>query len=223
MARTPRLGGVKSRLAASAGDGAALALQIAFLRDTAALMTRVAAVAGARLAVAWSEARPRAPELTRTFGAFLHLRQPAGDLGARLLAAQQAAHAGHGGPIVAIGGDSPTLPATHLMQALAALASHEVVMAPAADGGYVLLGVRAPRLELLAGMPWGSAAVAARTRAAARLSGLSFAELETWYDVDDGRGLRRLGFDLECGRARGARWTARALMSMTAVTGEPHA
>ena len=211
MARSPLLGRVKSRLAASTGDARALTLQIAFLRDTADLMTRAGAATGARLAVAWTAAADLGPELAAAFGSFTRFVQPAGCLGTRLLAMQRAAYEAHGGPIVALGGDSPTLPVGHLVRAIAALADHEIVLAPATDGGYVLLGVRQPRPELLRDMPWGTAEVAARTRAAARAAGWSWTELEAWYDVDDEEGLRRLTIEVGAGRAPEARWTTRAL------------
>lgn len=222
LARTPRLGTVKSRLAATLGAEAALSLHIAFLRDTAERMTRVARAAGAHLAAAWTEPEGLPAELHSGFAAFSHHVQPQGALGARLLAAQRLAHEAHPGPIVALGGDSPTLPDALLIGACAALASADVVIAPALDGGYVLLGVRQPYPELTHDIPWGSSEVAARTRAAAARAGLSCVELEAWYDVDDDDGFRRLARDVASGRAPDSRWTARALASLAAVTGATH-
>ena len=95
--------------------------------------------------------------------------------------------------MVFVGADAPTLPASRVLEALAALrrGAHAVV-APAEDGGYVLIGLRGVRPPLFHGIPWGTPDVLARTRAQAARAGLSLAEIEPWYDVDDEAGLRRL-------------------------------
>ena len=84
-----------------------------------------------------------------------------------------------------IGSDSPTLPVTILRAAFGTLRlDADVVLGPAEDGGYYLVGASRPVAELFRGIPWGTpgvleATVAAASRAAARL-----VLLPTWYDVD---------------------------------------
>ena len=106
--------------------------------------------------------------------------QPEGDLGGRMLAAFEAT----GGPLVLIGSDCPALGPEDLRAAAAALVRADVVIAPAEDGGYGLIGARQPHAQLFADMPWSTAAVADRTCAQAAAAGLVLHELRTIWDVD---------------------------------------
>jgi uncharacterized protein len=108
--------------------------------------------------------------------------QPAGDLGARMLAAFQAAPARRA--LVLTGTDCPVLTSTDLQQAVALLSDADVVMAPAEDGGYGLIAARRPIPALFEDMPWGTDRVAELTRERARHCGLRLAELRTIWDVD---------------------------------------
>jgi len=121
--------------------------------------------------------RDRFPQLPR-------LAQGEGDLGQRLARAfsvlQRSAI-----PAVMIGSDSPDLPLSLVESAFAALAEVDAVVAPATDGGYVLIGGRRPMPQLFAGIPWSSAEVLACTRRRAVESGLAWRELTEWVDVDD--------------------------------------
>ena len=124
-----------------------------------------------------------APDCSHPFFAGLELTprlQPDGDLGARMLAAFEAA----GGPLVLIGSDCPALGPEDLRDAAAALACADVVIAPAEDGGYGLIAARRPQAQLFADMPWSTATVAERTRARAATAGLVLHELRTMWDVD---------------------------------------
>ena len=73
-------------------------------------------------------------------------------------------------PAILVGADIPGLTADHIRQAAARLADHPVVIGPAHDGGYYLIGVSAPARWLFAPMAWGTATVLATTlgRCAAR-------------------------------------------------------
>ena len=72
----------------------------------------------------------------------------------------------------------------YLTAAFDALEEHDAVLGPAADGGYVLIGLRRPAPELFAGIPWGTDAVLAGTRAALDRLGWTWAELPTLHDLD---------------------------------------
>jgi rSAM/selenodomain-associated transferase 1 len=115
-------------------------------------------------------------------------RQPDGDLGARMLAALTALP---GGGLV-IGTDCPALTADHLRRAAAALADHDVVLIPAEDGGYVLIGMRAPQPGLFDNMVWSTDTVLAETRARIARLGLTCFTLEPLWDVDRPEDLSRL-------------------------------
>ncbi len=109
--------------------------------------------------------------------------QPAGDLGDRMLAALRHAQACNRCGIV-IGTDCPAQTSADLERAGALLADYDVVLQPALDGGYVLIGMAQARHEIFAQMPWGTDAVLATTRARIRALGLRHAELRALPDLD---------------------------------------
>ena len=179
FARAPAPGQVKTRLAATVGDGAARAFYEAFVDDTLAAAAEAARRSGAGLvlAVAGDLAHPRVAAWARTSGAAL-VAQPPGDLGARL-----GAFFADGRHVCVIGSDAPQLGAAQLARGFDALVGHEVAIGPSRDGGYWLLGARRPIPELLAGMPWSTPELLSRTLEA--LAGRSAALLEMAFDVDD--------------------------------------
>ena len=89
--------------------------------------------------------------------------QGEGDLGQRMASAVQRVTTQHRQPVLLMGSDCPGLTAAHLSEAAAQLAQHEAVLLPVADGGYVLIGLKAPCPELFANMPWSTSAVADQT------------------------------------------------------------
>jgi rSAM/selenodomain-associated transferase 1 len=114
----------------------------------------------------------------------VHLQQ-GDDLGARMhaaLAATLAAHPPAG--CLLIGTDCPALSPRDLQRAAAALAAHDVVLVPALDGGYVLIGLRRPQPALFDGIDWGTPAVLEATRARIAAAGLRAAELPPLPDLD---------------------------------------
>jgi Uncharacterized protein conserved in bacteria (DUF2064) len=95
---------------------------------------------------------------------------------------------------VMLNADSPTLPTELLVRTAVALASEgdRIVLGPADDGGYYLLGMNAAHAHLLADIPWSTHRVAETTRNRAAELGLAVVELPSWYDVDNPESLRRL-------------------------------
>ncbi len=118
--------------------------------------------------------------------------QAGADLGARLAAAFDHLLEPPAARAVVIGSDSPDLPVSHLARAFQKLKHRDVVLGPAADGGYYLVGLRAPAPSLFAGIPWGTRTVLADTVDAIARAGLSLSLLPLWYDVDDAGGLELL-------------------------------
>jgi uncharacterized protein len=109
--------------------------------------------------------------------------QPEGDLGTRMAAAL--AHAlAETDRAVLIGSDCPEYDAAYLGAAFEALAQCDAVIGPAADGGYVLIGLRRVDAALFAGIPWGTETVLDDTRRALRRLGRAWHELPTRRDVD---------------------------------------
>jgi hypothetical protein len=106
---------------------------------------------------------------------------------------------GHAAAVV-LNSDSPTLPTALLVETAAVLAKpgDRAVLGPSSDGGYYLLGLKAPHLRMFEDIAWSTERVAAQTLERAREIGLDVHTLPVWYDVDDVDGLRRLNAEL-CG------------------------
>ena len=96
--------------------------------------------------------------------------------------------------VVIIDADSPTLPRDYLAEAFEELArpGDRVVLGPAEDGGYYLVGLRRPHRRLFEEITWSSDRVLAETVERAGEISLSVALLPMWYDVDDAASLERL-------------------------------
>ncbi|MFP4193209.1 MAG: TIGR04283 family arsenosugar biosynthesis glycosyltransferase [Candidatus Hydrogenedentota bacterium] len=111
--------------------------------------------------------------------------QQEGDLGERLNQAIEAAFADGAGAVVAIGADCPAMDSATIQQAFDALSGHELVLGPASDGGYYLIGLNRPHPELFTSIDWGTGRVLAQTMQAARELGLSVAMLDEKTDIDE--------------------------------------
>jgi rSAM/selenodomain-associated transferase 1 len=118
--------------------------------------------------------------------------QRGADLGERLAEAFASRFAEGAQKVVIIGSDSPDLPPTLIGEAFEALNRHDAVVAPADDGGYVLIGLRRNVPGLFTDIPWSSDRVLAVTRQRMTEQRLSFQELPGWYDLDDVAGLRQI-------------------------------
>lgn len=94
-------------------------------------------------------------------------------------------------PSIMVGSDIPDLGPDHIEQAVAALADHDVVLGPAEDGGYYLIGLRRPLDFLFADMPWGTDAVFAETLRRLRAHDVAPALLEPLADLDRPEDLAR--------------------------------
>lgn len=187
LAKWPRAGRAKRRLARAIGTRPALRLARAFLEDTLSLIERSDAD---RVLVAF--APPGSRSLFAELADVTLVPQPRASFGTRLRGALEAGLA-RGYRVIVVGMDSPTLPRSVLRAAFARLDAHDCVVGPATDGGYYLIGARGPLpASLFRGMPWSTSRVAAETIRRAAAAGLEVAVLPSWYDVDDGAGLRRL-------------------------------
>jgi rSAM/selenodomain-associated transferase 1 len=188
FAREPVLGRVKTRLAAGIGAEAALAVYRELLSLTAAAVAAAQVPTTVWLAEAPADADPTTP---RPEWPGLPWRvQPAADsLGARMAQAFSDAFAAGAGRVVIIGTDCPGLSAALLRQAFDELLSHELVVGPADDGGYYLLGMNRLEAELFANKNWSTATVLPDTLADAARLELRVAQLPTLHDVDSAQDL----------------------------------
>jgi len=206
MAKAPRAGRSKTRLCPPLLAEQAAALSAAFLRDTTENLAAASRTAPIRSLIAYAPAGS-----VSSFGGsvadgtgFILADGTSGfegdmpadvlGFGRCLLHAVQAMLSQGFGAACVLNSDSPTLPTP-----LLALAAHtlletgdRVVLGSAEDGGYYLLGVKAPHARLFADIAWSTDSVADATRARARELGLDIVELPVWYDVDDRVSLARL-------------------------------
>jgi rSAM/selenodomain-associated transferase 1 len=121
--------------------------------------------------------------------------QSEGNLGRRINAIDvQARKAGHS-DLIFIGSDAPMLDADYFAKAQAALASHDVVLGPADDGGVTLMGAKQPWPDIEA-LPWSSDQLGAKLELSCVKLGLSVYSLETRYDIDFASDLQRLSADI---------------------------
>jgi rSAM/selenodomain-associated transferase 1 len=122
--------------------------------------------------------------------------QADGDLGTRMRAYFENALRNGYDQVLLIGSDAPTLPAERIVEAFAALERAAVVLGPAGDGGYYLVGARERTPDIFDKIHWGSAEVWDQTLHRLRATATPFATLDPWYDVDDETGLKRLQLQL---------------------------
>ncbi len=120
------------------------------------------------------------------------MAQRGDDLGSRMQAAIEDTLAAGATPVVLVGSDLPHLPPAHVEAAFGQLdAGRDVVLGPAEDGGYYLIGMRCPQPAVFSGIDWGTPRVLTQTLAAAGRAGLDVALIEPWYDVDRPDDVRR--------------------------------
>lgn len=107
-----------------------------------------------------------------------------GDLGQRMAASFARAFGRGAASVVLTGSDIPGLDSTFVRMAFQKLEAAPVVLGPAADGGYYLIGMRAPHACLFEGVTWSTDRTLAQTEALAHAQGLEIAHLSQLYDID---------------------------------------
>ncbi len=172
-------GKVKTRLGEKLGMQTAATIHQAFVTT---LAKRFAQVADARvIAVSpveqLDEFRPIAA------AGWQLVPQAAGDLGERMRHFFETSLQQHQ-RVVLIGSDSPTLPAEYLHQAFEALTNHPVVLGPAEDGGYYLIGMRTSVADIFTGIEWGEGEVLQHTLKKLQQQDCDYHLLPEWYDID---------------------------------------
>lgn len=182
FAKAPLPGRVKTRLAAEVGDAAAVQLHCRLVRYTFSLLHK-SAMAPLQLWVSGHAEHPLFIGLQRTHSTPLY-EQRGADLGERMHHALATALC-DGDYAVLVGSDCPALDREYLDAAFAALdAGSDVVVGPARDGGYVLIGLRRPCSQLFQGMQWGADTVLAETRERLAMLDCDWLELPELWDVD---------------------------------------
>lgn len=190
FARAPLPGRVKTRLAENIGAQRAATLYTDWLCETVR-MCATSALAPVELWCSPDTEHEIFTSLRAAYGLKL-ATQPQGDLGTRMQAAMHQALQ-QGEFTVLIGTDCPAMDVDYLASACRVLqAGTELVLGPAEDGGYVLLGARKLDDSLFDGIPWGTGRVLQQTRMRIASIGYRHAELASLWDVDRYEDLQRL-------------------------------
>jgi uncharacterized protein len=205
ICKAPRAGESKTRLIPALGAQRAAALSRAFLVDLAATIECVGEAVGAlgyAVCSPASAAEQLATFLPASFGYLIETDPVLGAVLDRATAALLAR--GHDG-VILVNGDSPTLPADLLRQAVEALRrpGERVIFGPALDGGYTLVGLKARAPDLFADIPWSTVDVLSASLARAASAGLPTMLLDPWYDVDDEESLTWLRAEIKGERLEG--------------------
>lgn len=189
--RRPVVGIGKQRLASQIG--AALAAEIATLLLAATLED--AASWPGPVVLAPAETNDTAWAATLLDRSLRVIPQAAGNLGERLQSVDHIVRTERPGAVIYTGSDAPVLSESDYSAARTALVHHDVVLAPALDGGVTLMGARCPWPEL-ADLPWSSEQLYAALRERCTAHGMGVASLASSYDVDIAADLPRLCADL---------------------------
>ena len=189
--KTPTPGQSKTRLSPPLRPEECAAISACFIRDLSATIDQVTRDGGA---IGYAVYTPRGTEAALRMllpSSFQLLAQCEGDFGVRLATATRELLSRHAGAIL-VNADSPTLPASILRAAVAATRRDGLVLSPALDGGYTLIGLSQMHERLFEDIPWSTSEVHRRTVERAREIGLGVTSVPGWYDVDDAASLRRL-------------------------------
>jgi uncharacterized protein len=185
----------KTRLAPDISDARLRTLRRALVADTLHL---VSSVGGVDRFICFTPAEAQAEMASLAAGGFALLPQRGDDLGQRMRFAFEDLLIGRGYvSAILVGSDLPLLTTAHFTAAIASLqANADVVIGPADDGGYYLIGLRAANAALFDGIRWSTPHVLADTMRAARRSGLEPKLIQAAYDIDTMEDLQRLERDL---------------------------
>jgi uncharacterized protein len=191
MAKAPRTALVKTRLHTVLSPEQATALYRCFLLDR---LEGLAAIRDVERVVAFTPPESREEMAALVPAGFRCVAQQGRDLGERLAGVLAELIAdGHAGAI-ALDSDSPTLPMAYVAAAARILSSNQadVVVGPAEDGGYYLIGVTTPQRRLFEDVAWSTSSVLPATLARVKELGLRAHLLPRWFDVDTESDLLRL-------------------------------
>jgi rSAM/selenodomain-associated transferase 1 len=170
------LGKVKTRLASGMGEPRALEIYRHLIQSTYSVLEDVAAPV-------WTYFSDFIPETVNT-SIEKSFVQDGQDLGERMAHAFARSFESGMDKVVLIGTDCPTLQSHHLHEAFEALTHSDLVLGPATDGGYYLIGMKRRADYLFEGITWSTAEVLSQTLALATAHGLNSILLDELSDID---------------------------------------
>lgn len=185
MAKYPRVGEVKTRLAADLGAEAASRLYTAFLQDIAARFEE------AGRTVVWAVDPPGSDIAPIAGPDAVCIDQEGDGLAQRMLHVFERLFGLGASRVVMIGGDVPHLPPDSVRAAFRALGGHDVTLVPSTDGGYCLVGLCRP-IDIFIPVEMSTPEVFEQTCALIGARGLRLHVLSPSFDIDEPTDLRRL-------------------------------
>jgi rSAM/selenodomain-associated transferase 1 len=184
----PAPGKVKTRLGAQIGYRLAADLYHLFIDQTLEIARRAEAD---NIYIAY-EPKERSDDFEKLVpDGFNCFPQHGQDLGQRMLNAFEYVLNQNSNKVIILGSDSPTLPVHIVKDAFTRLAAFDLVLGPAEDGGYYLIGVKRPYQGIFDNIEWSSPSVLQNTLERASELGIHYSLLPQWYDVDTLADLRR--------------------------------
>jgi rSAM/selenodomain-associated transferase 1 len=193
--KTPAAGRSKTRLSPPLRPDECAALSACFIRDLSATIAEVTRAGDASGYAVYTPFGTEAELRALLPPGFHLLLQSEGEFGIRLATATRELLKRHAGAIL-VNADSPTLPASILRDAVDATRRGGVVLSPALDGGYTLIGLSRMYERLFEDIPWSTSKVHQRTVERAREVGVPVTGVPGWYDVDDAASLALLQAEL---------------------------
>ena len=194
MAKEPLVGSIKTRLSPPLSPEEAAEFYEAMLLDT---INMASSVMNVDLGIAVTP-----PEST---GYFKHLAPrdtilipvECADIGECLAAVLGKLFSMSYDHVLAINSDGPSTPSVYIERAVQSLEKHDLVLGPAEDGGYYLVGLNQVHAEIFTGIDWSTNQVLNQTLTKATQTGLTIDLLPAWYDVDTAADIDRLRQELE--------------------------
>jgi rSAM/selenodomain-associated transferase 1 len=194
--KAPEPGQVKTRLIPPLSGEDASRLYSAFVND---LFERLGRLKKIRGTVFYAGEELGSLRVTIPKG-YEIIRQEGTTLGERLHAAFQRLLSGEDRTAIVIGSDSPDIPIQYIKRAFLKLKHKDVVLGPASDGGYYLVGLKAPAPQLFDDIEWGGRFVLQQTIERIKSQKLTLSLLPLWYDVDTPASLQLLADMIEARR-----------------------
>jgi len=189
FAKSPRAGFVKTRLTARTSAQEAAEFHRLCLIEA---WNKLSSVAAAEL---FLYCDIHDPKMERMAAKDRFRLQSGADLGEKMRHCLEELLAERHGKVLIVGSDSPTLPIEHITSAIEALEIADVVLGPCEDGGFYLIGARKADSRMFDAITWSDGETRAQTVQAVKAVGLSVAEVDEWYDVDEPGDLDRLEAD----------------------------
>jgi rSAM/selenodomain-associated transferase 1 len=178
--RVPEPGKVKTRLVPPLSGEDACRLYTAFVHDLFERLGRLRKIRGT-VFYAGDELGSLSTIIPKSYAM---VRQEGATLGDRLQAAFDDLLSGENRTAIVIGSDSPDIPIQYIKRAFLKLKHKDVVLGPASDGGYYLVGLKTPAPDIFDEVEWGGPLVFQQTLERVKSQNLTLSLLPLWYDVD---------------------------------------